>query len=258
VTARFTLLAVSMLAGLAASAEAARPTHARLRTANGAVHVWSPARYHHETAGIVVYVHGYFTNVDRAWRKHRLPKQFAESALNALFIACEAPSGPNARVRWSSIGELLDEVAARIDRPLPEGRVVVVAHSGAHRTVSSWLDDDRISTIVLVDALYGAMPEYLAWLNANEDRRLIDASILTRRWTDELHAALPDTLVFDRFPPPRAGKLPGARGARVVYVRSQHDHMRLVTGGVALPMLLRALRLPIVENASRAAPIRAL
>jgi hypothetical protein len=117
---------------------------------------------------------------------------------------------------------------------------------------------DRIDTVVLVDALYGAMPQLRAWLDANDDHRLIDAAVLTRRWTDELHAELPDTVVFERFPPPKAGRLRGARGARIVYVRSQHDHMELVTGGVALPMLLRAVQLPVVENASRTAPIRAL
>jgi hypothetical protein len=56
----------------------------------------------------------------------------------------------------------------------------------------------------------------------------------------------------------RAHRRGRARSARVVYVRSQHDHMELVTGGVALPMLLRAVRLPVVENASRRAPIRKL
>ncbi|MBA3394449.1 MAG: hypothetical protein H0T89_17520 [Deltaproteobacteria bacterium] len=203
-------------------------------------------------------MHGYFTGVDRAWRAHRLPRQFAESKINALFIACEAPDGPNGRVMWTNIDELLDVVAARIEEPLPEGRVVAVAHSGAHRTLATWLDEERIDTIVLVDALYGEMPKFREWLDSNAGRRLIDAAALTRRWSEQLHAALPDTLVFDRFPPPRAGKLRGARSARVVYVRSQHDHMRLVTGGIALPMLLRALQLPIVEDASRKAPIRAL
>jgi hypothetical protein len=238
-------------------ADAARATHVRLRTEHGGVHVWSPARYDRETAGIVVYVHGYFTRVDRAWKRHRLPRQFAESGINALFVACEAPTGPDDPVTWKSIDALLEAVAARVDDPLPEGRVIVVAHSGAHRTLSMWLGEDRIDTIVLVDALYGEMPQFRAWLDASDDHRLIDAAVLTRRWTDALHAALPESLIFNRFPPANAGRLRGARSARVVYVRSQHDHMRLITGGVALPMLLRAVRLPVVEKASRKARIRA-
>jgi hypothetical protein len=202
-----------------------------------------------------VYVHGYFTDVDHAWRKHRLARQFAESGINALFIACEAPEGPHNDVNWTSIGELLDAVDAHLDDGLPDGRVVAVGHSGAHRTISGWLSQGRIDTIVLVDALYGEMPQFRQWLDADESHRLIDAAALTRRWTEALHAELPDTLTFDRFPSPTAGKLRGARKARIVYVRSQHDHMSLVTDGVALPMLLRAVQLPVVANASRKAPI---
>lgn len=240
----------------AANAHAGRARHHRLETEHGPVHVWWPARYDPKTAGIVVYVHGYFSDVDDAWRRHRLPRQFAESGLNALFIACDAPIGPSDDLRWTSIGALLETAASELDVELPAGRVSVVGHSGAHRTLSSWLDENLIDTIVLVDALYGEMPQFRQWLAADPDRRLINVAALTRRWTEALHAELADTVVFERFPRARAGKLPGARGARVVYVRSQHDHMELVTGGVALPMLLRALRVPVVSDAARDAPIR--
>lgn len=251
-----TLCIAALAMGTAEAATA--PTHIRRRTSHGPIHVWSPANFDRDSAGIVIYVHGYFTDVDDAWTEHQLARQFAESGLNALFIACEAPEGPRDDINWPHLGELLDAVADAIDDPLPDGRIVVVGHSGAHRTITSWLGDDPIDTIVLVDALYGEMPEFREWLDADDAHRLIDAAKLTRRWSDELHAEIPDTLVFDRFPPARAGKLPGARQARVVYVHSQHDHMRLVTGGVALPMLLRAVKLPLVANASRRAPIRAL
>jgi len=237
---------------------ASRPAHLRLRTQHGPVHIWSPANYDRDTAGIVIYVHGYFTDVDDAWKEHRLARQFAESGLNALFVACEAPEGPRDEVNWRSLSALLDAVAASIDDSLPEGRTIVVGHSAAHRTIAMWLDGDPIDTIVLVDALYGEMQELHTWLDADEEHRLIDVARLTRRWSDVLHAEIPDTVVFDRFPPAKAGKLSGARHARVVYVHSQHDHMSLVTGGVALPMLLRAVELPVVMNASRKAPIRAL
>lgn len=240
------------------SVEAAVDSHIRLRTENGPVHVWRPAKYDPDTAGVVVYVHGFFANVDDAWKKHRLAKQFAESGLNAIFIACEAPVGPRDAISWTGLASLLDTVATGIGDRLPAGRVVVVGHSGAHRTLSMWLEHDGIDTIVLVDALYGVVAEFREWLQVDGARRLIDAATLTRPWTEELHADFPDTLVFNRFPPAKAGKLRGARRARVVYVRSQHDHMALVTGGIALPMLLRAVNLPVVENTSRNAPLRAL
>jgi hypothetical protein len=114
-----------------------------------------------------------------------------------------------------------------------------------------WLADDRIDTVVLVDALYGEMPQFKEWLDAKRDRRLIDVAVLTRKWAEDLHAELPDTLLFNKFPPRSVGRLHGAQQARVVYVRSQHDHMQLVTGGIALPMLLRAMQLPVVTPSSR-------
>jgi hypothetical protein len=34
----------------------------------------------------------------------------------------------------------------------------------------------------------------------------------------------------------------------MIYVRSNEDHMRLVTAGVAIPTLLRALQAPLVDD----------
>lgn len=237
-------------------ADAARGTHVRITTAQGPIHVWSPADYDRESAGIVVYVHGYFTDVDRAWKEHKLARQFAESGINALFIACEAPDKPDTPVAWTSVDALLDRVAIGLEEAVPQGRVIAVGHSAAFRTLTMWVEEDRLDTIVLVDALYGDMPQFRTWLDGSPDRRLIDVGVDTRRWTDALHASLPDTMRFDEFPRARAGKLEGARSARIVYVRSRVDHMRLVTGGIALPMLLRALTLPVVPGASREDPIR--
>jgi len=38
--------------------------HRRLVAAAGVVHVWRPPEYRHADAGIVIYVHGYFADVD--------------------------------------------------------------------------------------------------------------------------------------------------------------------------------------------------
>jgi len=221
----------------------------RLRTQHGPVHLWWPADYDANRAGVVVYVHGYFIDVDRAWRKHHLAEQFAASHLNAVFVACEAPKGPRSPVHWTSLGGLLDEVDAAIPGGVPRGRVTALGHSGAHRTITRWLDDKRLDTIVLLDALYDNVDEMREWVEADPARRLIDTASLTKRWAETLHAALPDTVIFEELPAPGAGKMRAVRSARVIYVRTDEDHMRLVTDGVAIPLLLHALQLPLVEDA---------
>ncbi|MBA3539972.1 MAG: hypothetical protein H0T79_10120 [Deltaproteobacteria bacterium] len=203
----------------------------------------------------MVYVHGYFTDVDRAWKGHRLAEQFAISRMNAMFIVCGAPRSPRENVDWDSLDALLASVGRELDASLPEGSVIAIGHSGAHRTLSTWLETERLATVVLIDALYGEQPEFKRWIEADPARRLIDVGDLTRPWTDDLHAALPETLVFDAFPPRAVGRLSGARTARIVYVRSTIGHMALVTDGIALPMLLGALRLPLVPATPSIEPL---
>lgn len=234
---RLVAFACVLLACTLAHAE----SHRRLVTEGGVVHVWTPDGYDPDTAGVVVYLHGYYTTVDKAWSKHRLRKQFAASKINALFIACATPDGPRPEVAWPRLELLLSSVQARIGE-LPAGRRVAVAHSGGHRTLSSWLRDPALDTVVLLDALYDDGLDYLAWIEASEDRRLIDVAVLTREWTDRLHAVLASTFVIDKLDDPRA------REARIVYLRSDVDHMKLITGGRVLPRILRMLALPTVNK----------
>ena len=65
--------------------------HLRLEGPHGPRHVWIPPGYTAETGATIVYVHGYFNNVDTAWTAHQLPEQAALSGLNAILIAPEAP-----------------------------------------------------------------------------------------------------------------------------------------------------------------------
>ena len=120
-SARITLVAVAALLAASSNAGAERPdkseealeggVHWRIRSQHGPIHVWVPADYDRATAGTVVYVHGYWTDADGAWKKHRLARQFRQSRQNALFIVPEAPSGPDQGVVWDSLVELRREVA---------------------------------------------------------------------------------------------------------------------------------------------------
>jgi hypothetical protein len=84
--ARLLALALVSLAVMP-SARAGVATHQRFLTHHGAIHVWTPEGYDADTAALLVYVHGYFANVDDAWRAYRLGDQFAESGVNAMFVA---------------------------------------------------------------------------------------------------------------------------------------------------------------------------
>ena len=221
--------------------------HWRLETARGAVHVWVPHTYDPATAITVVYVHGYYTDVDGAWRDHRLPEQFALSGINAMFIACDAPSFKDKPVAWPSLHALLAAVVADIGVPMPKGRVVAIGHSGAYRTLEEWLGNQRLDTIVLLDADYGDTWGYRNWLYSSKQHRLIDVADDTLSAGDALHRMMPGTVVVDGFPDDEL--LDDQREARILYIRSAMGHMPLVTGGHAIPTLLRALRAPRILTA---------
>ena len=216
--------------------------HLRLETKHGAVHVWTPKGYEPRRAETILYVHGYYVHVDEAWRAYKLESQFASSAINAMFIACEAPIDAKEPVSWDSIAELLDTVERGIADKRPRRRIVARGHSGAHRTLRGWLDEPNIDTVVLVDAAYGEIDEYKTWILADDKRRLIDIGDDTRAWTDKLHADLPETVVLDGFPSLEDGIPREAARARILYIKSSLGHFPLVTSGWALPMVLRTLR----------------
>jgi hypothetical protein len=217
-------------------------TYWRLSTKNGPVHVWIPDGYKKKGAATIVYVHGFYTKVDAAWKNHHLPAQFAASAINAMFIACEAPANGSEPVSWKSLAELLDTVEAGIGMKVRDKRLVALGHSGAWRTLIGWLDEPILDTVVLFDAAYGEVDRYRDWVLGAPKRRLITVGDDTKKWTELLHAQLPNTIVLDGFPPADM-KIPRTlRRAQIVYIRSNVGHFPLVTGGVALPLTLRTLR----------------
>jgi hypothetical protein len=218
--------------------------HWRLTTKRGPVHVWIPRGYNPRRADTVIYVHGLYTKVDGAWEEHNLPHQFAASAINAMFIACEAPASLGEAVSWTSLSELLATVDAAIaDVRQPRRRIVAVGHSGAYRTLLHWLADETLDTVVLLDAAYGEIESYRSWVTAKPRRRLIDVGDDTKKWTEELHKKLPETVILEGFPPVEEEIPAAVARAKILYIRSTMGHFPLVTGGIALPMVLRTLRM---------------
>jgi hypothetical protein len=149
-------------------------------------------------------------------------------------------------VYWTSLAELVRTVHAETGLPRPSGPLVAIGHSGAYRTLLSWLDYPLLDTVVMVDAMYAEIEPFRDWFEAAPARRFINIGDDTIIWTEDLGHQL-SMLEIDRFPPERLP--PEATTARAVYIRSQFGHMGLVTGGVALPQVLRSLPVEILGDA---------
>ncbi|MFN7134590.1 MAG: hypothetical protein ACK4N5_21100 [Myxococcales bacterium] len=244
-------LVVALLgAGAPASGSPAAPEdvvedgrHLRLDAGErGGIHVWLPAGYQRRTAGVLVYLHGYYTDVDQAWEQHRLAAQFRESRRNALFIVPEAPVNNPDTVKWEDLGELLAFVRAHSGLPLPGGPVVVMGHSGAFRTIVPWMKSKRMSEIILLDGLYKMEDEFKAWLTTHPRRRahrLILVGYETSDRTERFLKQFPRAQSRPSIPESFEKFSPNERRARLFFLKSQFDHMEMVTSGKVIPLLLR-------------------
>jgi hypothetical protein len=221
--------------------------HTRFGTDDkGPVHVWQPNAYRPETAILVVYVHGFFDNVDSSFLGHRLSEQFRDSARNALFVVPEAPSGRTDDVIWKDLLELLAAVEAQAKVKLPGGPIWVIAHSGAYRTAVQWLSHPRLERVVLLDALYSADDDFRAWVegaDAGTPRRLTVIGFDTAQRAEAFFKKHPSAVKLDDLPflydPIRTAHAT----APLLYVQSERfGHMELVTSGRVIPLLLHGLK----------------
>jgi hypothetical protein len=219
--------------------------HWRIKTAQGAVHVWVPPDYDRATAGTVVYVHGYYTDADGAWRDHELARQFKKSRQNALFIVPDAPSGNDEHVMWPALGDLRRAVS-RANIKLPDGPIIVMGHSGAFRTVMQWVDHRMVDQIILLDALYAgeqAFDEFIASGKRADDHKLIVVGAGTAEESSVFAKKYKFAVAREKMPDAVGGFSKKERGAKLLYIRSQYEHMGIVTSKKVIPILLRVTRL---------------
>lgn len=215
--------------------------HFRIKTARGAVHVWAPPGYDRETAGTVIYVHGYYTDADGAWRSHELARQFKASRQNALFIVPDAPAGNEQDVQWPALKDLRRAVS-RANIRLPDGPVVVMGHSGAFRTVMQWVDHRLVDQIILLDALYAgekAFDEFIASGKRADDHKLIVVAASTAEESASFARRYKFAVARERMPAAAGDFARRERTAKLLYIHSQFEHMAIVTSGKVIPVLLR-------------------
>jgi hypothetical protein len=232
--------------------------HVRIDGPRGPIHVWIPASYRADTGTTILYVHGYFDDADTAWTGHQLAQQFALSALNAVFIVPEAPVVQKVPINYPDLGELLRIVQDGTGVTRGGALTVAIGHSGAFRTLQTWLDDPLLDQLVMIDAMYGDEDAIVGWMRASPRRRLIFVGQDTLLGTESLASKLAETLTLDRFPPTYDTWPAAARTARSVYVRAQFAHMPLVTEGIALPSLLRLLPVELLADEPWQLPLGSL
>jgi hypothetical protein len=223
--------------------------HWRLWTDNGAVHVWIPPGYRASSAGIAVYVHGYYLNADEAWDQHQLAAQFAASGRNALFIVPEASSCDHEEPLWKELPALLETVRRLSKVQPPSGPLLVIAHSGGFRTVANWLDRPELQQVALLDGLYGAKQDrFEAWVKESRKRAGEHRLILTSTQTADRSAALAKSIrgsvTLPQIPDQPAEVGPVERRAPVLYMPSQYEHTELITNGKVIPLVLELSGLP--------------
>src|SRR5580704_4522135 len=222
--------------------------HVRIDGPHGSIHVWIPPSFQSDTGATIVYLHGYYDDADTSYVGHRLPEQFAMSALNAMFIVAETPVAAKTPLNYPSLGELLQIVEEKTGTTRGMAYTAVVGHSGAFRTIDAWLDEPLVDELVMIDSMYGNEEQIEAWMRASSRHRLVTVGEDTLIYNENLLRALPDTLVLDRVPTSYETWPAEARTARSVYIRAQYMHMPLVTDGIVLPGLLRLLPVPLLAD----------
>ena len=219
--------------------------HWRIKTAQGAVHVWVPPGYDRNTAGTVVYVHGYWTDADGAWKDHQLAKQFKLSRQNAMFIVPDAPAGREESVHWPALADLRRAVT-RANIKLPQGPVVVMGHSGAFRTVMQWVDHRMVDQIILLDAMYAgehAFDEFIKTGKRADEHRLIVVGADVAQNSAAFASRYKVAVAREKVPEAITGFTKAERRAKLLYIRSQYDHYSMITNKKVIPLLLRLTRL---------------
>ena len=221
--------------------EVAGGKHWRIKTEQGAVHVWVPPGYDRATAGVVVYVHGYYVDADQAWKEYGLARQFKASKQNAMFVVPDAPSGNDEEVSWPALTDLRKAITlANIH--LPDGPTIVMGHSGAFRTVMKWIDHKAVSEIILLDAMYGGQKQFEDFIASGkraDDHKLIVVAAATAAKSRDFTQQYKFAVAREKFPASLGEFSKRERRAKLLYVHSQYQHMQIVTSGKVIPMLLR-------------------
>ncbi|MBN2723719.1 MAG: hypothetical protein JXR95_06580 [Deltaproteobacteria bacterium] len=227
---------------LAETSQTSSGYYKRLRTIFGPVHVWKPPKYNHLTAGTVIFLHGYYIDADRAWKQFNLQKKFQKSNLNAVFIVPEVPSHWEVDVQWKNL-KMLRKILNGNGIKLPSGKMSVMGHSGAYRTILSWIRNaGKIDEIILLDALYLGYKTFSGWVKNNKLSRLIVVGEITNKNSLILMKQIPKYRYRTDIPEENENFTTIEKNSGVLFMKSQYSHNALVENMLVIPKLLSISR----------------
>src|SRR5206468_888236 len=96
-----------------------------------------------------------------------------------------------------------------------------------------------LRTLILIDALYGKQDEFRAWLDADPAHKMTLIVKGTARWADPFVRDYRRAITLPRIPDSFDDLSRAQRTAKLLCLRSQYEHMELITEGKTLPIILR-------------------
>jgi len=149
---------------------------------------------------MIVYFHGHGATLERDVReRQQLPTQITDSGMNAVLVAPQlavdaADSSAGRFWEPGAFGRFVGEAAEKLARLHGDRRsvrtfasmpVVIVAYSGGYLP-AAWAMErgglkKRLRGIVLLDALYGALDKFAAWIESNRSAFFVSAYLDTTR-----------------------------------------------------------------------------
>ncbi len=212
----------------------------RILTEHGPVYVFGLPREGKldlpKNSEVIVYVHGYWENVDQIWRNHHLAEQFRQSGRQALFVLPEAPLENADNVHWPNLRELLQAIRNTGIR-VPQGPVTAIGHSGAYRTLVSWLGESILRQVILIDGLYANEDAFANYVQQKRGQLIMVGAQTNARGLRFGHR-FQQTHYYRELPQAFSD---ADRRASLIYISSQRGHWELITDGVVIPQLLKQL-----------------
>lgn len=133
---------------------------------------------------LVIYLHGWYNNIDSACAQFRLIEQFSDAMKNAVFVFPEGPKdAPDSFGGKLEDKDGLKNFVSDVVKYLKEkkkitrtniGNIILAGHSGAYRAISFCLMrggvTKNISDVILFDALYGQTEKFAYWIDHSKGR----------------------------------------------------------------------------------------